>query len=164
MLLLFKEAAKLSEVCQNKSLKAEIHLMDAMVQNSLPAKRNETQKLQGVVKKLLAARKVNNQEGGEFTTLSTLIYKYLADIYEVECLSLFNFSYECLRRVWLINRQIYGRHHCLTERAGAALEQARYVDIAKQKGDTLPSDDCHSVKDIKYEQRLKPMLSYKFES
>ena len=137
------------ELCEKKNLeglKADALMTKSLMMATLS--RNEKSR-----QTLLQARKLCLKVYGEFNSLSARIYYNLGIDFEVKKDK--SKAYECFRRSWLIDRQMFGVHHPTTQKSGSVLTDD-YKDVAKKLKDTLPeSFDEPTQKDREYAKRIK---------
>jgi tetratricopeptide (TPR) repeat protein len=143
-----EEALSISKAIQNKGLEAEATMTKGLYLSAINTRDKNSLAL------LLASLKLSTDTWGEFSTLNARIYYNIAIDFEVN--HKLTEAYECFRRTWLIDRQIYGPHHPATNKSGSVLTDD-YRSIAASLKDSLPDDDSGgpNERDRNFQERIK---------
>ncbi|XP_075240363.1 uncharacterized protein LOC142335895 isoform X2 [Convolutriloba macropyga] len=152
---LLSSVAKLSKKVSDKGLQAEVLMNEVLLDNM-----SKKPSIENRIKKLIEARKICAANYGEYTTLMSRISHNLG--VEFEKMKKDELAYECYRRTWLIEMQLYGTHHPETVKSGSIIADTDYFkEIAVRNKDTLPGDLKMGTPDLNYEMRLKAVYDYK---
>ncbi|XP_075264236.1 uncharacterized protein LOC142356155, partial [Convolutriloba macropyga] len=152
---LLSSVAKLSKKVSDKGFQAEVLMNEVLLDNM-----SKKPSIENRIKKLIEARKICAATYGEYTTLMSRISHNLG--VEFEKMKKDELAYECYRRTWLIEMQLYGTHHPETVKSGSIIADTDYFkEIAVKNKDTLPGDLKMGTPDLNYEMRLKAVYDYK---